>query len=176
MTIYQPPTDPDPVEAFTRRLRHLSLADPSLLSAARRWTPGTVDPRMVAITRDAVTPEEVAAFPLVAVAYAEHTPHGVARRGVGGANIGRQLRRRGGTNDPASVRALDRLVTATTATDLHAALRAAAVLIKGQPSPDWDLTAREVTDWMAPATRDRARLAWARGFYAYPSSTTTSTT
>lgn len=167
----RPDEEPTAERALVRRLRHLARGDRALLNAARRWTPGVVDPKVVAITRDAVTVTQVQTFPVIAAAFIAHTPAGRPSPGLPGVCLGKALRRTG-PNDPATVRALDRLVTATTLADLHTAVLAVATLTRGRITPDWELTARQVTDWADPATRDQVRMGWARAFYARTPRTT----
>lgn len=145
------------------------------LGPAIRWQFGTVDRRVIELTRAATSEPEAHAFTTVAAAFALwHSGRADVHSGAATTNLGRAMRQlgRGGTygpKDPGAVRGLDRLMSANTYPEVHAGVVHALTQLRGSThAPNWVGLATDLVDWQTgPAGRDRVRSGWGRGFYTY---------
>ena len=168
-----PPTDTDTSTRAQRFVRRLAAAHKSRspqLSAARRWTPGRVDPHIAALTftdTDPATDEEYPVWAQTAKLYTVwHSGRLDHANGYPGAGIGRWAHQLG-VGDPAAQRCITRICTATNAAQLDTALAALASARTARP-PHWPTVIDELSAWNTPDTRDATRLTWARDFYRFP--------
>ncbi|MEB3023399.1 MULTISPECIES: type I-E CRISPR-associated protein Cse2/CasB [Mycolicibacter] len=160
-------------ERFVRRLAQAHRSRAETLNAARRWQPGVVDHRVVALTCLDTEPASASEYPcwaqtakLFAIWHGGRTDpqYGYAGNGIG--RWAHQL----GVGDPSAERLIDRITAAATPLTLDAALTALARRRTPRP-PHWATVLAELADWSDPARQDQVRFAWARDFYSFPRST-----
>ena len=155
-------------EAFIMRVaaEHRRRATAQL----RHWQPGTIDPAMIAITRDA-TPAEYPAWALTAKLFVTTNTQSPTAKWYGfhGNGIGRwafwaKPRQGSGKPDPQMERMIAALTRATTFDDV-AQLLTGLARATSRTTPDWRVVLADLTEWCDPSRRDAVRYRWAQGFY-----------
>jgi CRISPR type I-E-associated protein CasB/Cse2 len=164
--------------AYTRRLAAAANAHDADLAACRRWRFPAPTPAVVR-TAGGLTNDEFHVNATIAQMFAIFQAGRTrAVYGRDGDNLGVTMKTLGrdgarGVKDPATKRAHELLLTASTWTQLNQALVKIAKALKasstGAPwdTPDWDRLHTDLTRWCDPAQRDQVRLEWGQGFVAY---------
>ncbi len=163
------PESPSRDERFVRGLAKAHRAREATLSAARRWRPGIVDRRVIALTCLDAEPATAAEYPCwaqTAKLFAIwHGGRADPQYGYPGNGIGRWAHQVG-VGDPAGERLIGRITTAATPLALDTALAALAGRRTPRP-PHWASVLSELAAWSDPAQRDRVRFEWAHDFYSF---------